>query len=94
MVGGLPSKDAGDRVPVALLVVGAEETIGVADIVGVNNDGIAPVMPPVAGMGVTCTADVPGAICPVGMEQVTTVPGVVGSDASGTGASVVSGVPG
>ena len=28
------------------------------------------------------------------MEQITTVPGVVGSEASGTGASVVSGVPG
>jgi hypothetical protein len=27
------------------------------------------------------------------VEQVTTVPGVVGSEASGTGASVVSGVP-
>jgi hypothetical protein len=32
-------------------------------------------------------------ICPVGVEQVTTVPGVVGSEASGTGASVVTGVP-
>lgn len=28
------------------------------------------------------------------MEHVTTVPGVVGSEVSGTGASVVSGVPG
>ncbi len=28
------------------------------------------------------------------MEQITTVPGVVGSEASGTGASVVSAVPG
>ena len=35
-----------------------------------------------------------GAICPVGVEQVTTVPGIVGSEASGTGASVVSGAPG
>jgi hypothetical protein len=33
-------------------------------------------------------------ICPVGVEQVTTVPGVVGSEASGTGASVVTEVPG
>ena len=40
------------------------------------------------------TAGVPGVIWPVGVAQVTTVPGVAGSDASGTGASVVSGVPG
>jgi hypothetical protein len=33
-------------------------------------------------------------ICPVGVEQLTTVPGVVGSEASGTGANVVSGVLG
>jgi hypothetical protein len=45
-------------------------------------------------MDVTGTAGVPGAICPVGVEQVTTVPGVVGSEASGTGASVVTGAPG
>jgi hypothetical protein len=45
-------------------------------------------------MDVTGTAGVPGVISPVGVEQVTTVPGVVGSDASGTGASVVSGAPG
>jgi hypothetical protein len=51
-------------------------------------------VPPIADMDVTGTAEVPGVICPVGVEQVTTVPGVVGSDASGTGASVVSGAPG
>jgi hypothetical protein len=33
-------------------------------------------------------------ICPVGMEQVTTVPGVAGSETSGTAANVVSGTPG
>ena len=33
-------------------------------------------------------------ICPVGTEQVTTVPGIEGSEANGTGASVVPGVPG
>lgn len=33
-------------------------------------------------------------ICPVGVEQVTTVPGSVGSEAGGCGASVVSGAPG
>jgi hypothetical protein len=49
---------------------------------------------PIADMDVTGTAGVPGAICPAGVEHVTTVPGVVGSDASGIGASVVSGAPG
>jgi hypothetical protein len=43
---------------------------------------------------VTGTARVPGVICPDGVAQVTAVPGVVGSEASGTGASVVSGAPG
>jgi len=42
-------------------------------------------------MEATGTAGVPGVICPVGAEQVTTVPGVVGSEASGTGANVVTG---
>lgn len=45
-------------------------------------------------MEVTVTVGVPGVICPVGVEQVITVPGVAGSEASGTGASVVSGAPG
>jgi hypothetical protein len=52
---------------------------------------MVPVVLPRIGMapnGVT------GAICPVGVAQVTAVPGVVGSEANGTGASVVSGVPG
>jgi hypothetical protein len=44
-----------------------------------------------ADIGVTVTAGVPGVICPVGVAQVTTVPGVVGSEAMGTGASVVPG---
>lgn len=45
-------------------------------------------------MEVTGTGAVAGAICPVDVEQVTTVPGVVGLEAIGTGANVVSGVPG
>jgi hypothetical protein len=57
-------------------------------------DGVVPVVPPSADTDVIGTAGVPGAICPVGVEQVTAVPGVVGSEASGTGASVVSGAPG
>jgi hypothetical protein len=78
------------RVGVAvLLVVDVEEVVGVADIVGAVT-----VVPPIADTEVTGTAGVAGAICPDGVEQVTTVPGVVGLEASGTGASVVSGTPG
>jgi hypothetical protein len=69
-----------------VLFVDVEEVAGTADIV--------PIVPPSADIDVTGTAAVPGAICPVGVVQLTTVPGVVGSEASGTGASVVSGVPG
>ncbi len=43
---------------------------------------------------VTGTASVGGPICPAGGAQVTAVPGIVGSEASGSGASVVSGTPG
>jgi hypothetical protein len=73
----------------------AEEAPGKADIVGAaETDGIVPIVVPIADIEVTGTAGVPGAINPVGVEQVTTVPGVVGSEASGTGASVVSGTAG
>jgi hypothetical protein len=77
------------------VVVDVEEVAGTVGIVGSGEtDGMAPLVPPMADMEATGTAGVPGAICPVGVAQVTTVPGVVGSEASGTGASVVSGVPG
>ena len=70
--------------------IGAVVLSGAADIVGAAGiDGGVPV-----DTEVTVTVGVPGPICPVGVEQVTTVPGVVGSDASGIGASVVSAVPG
>jgi hypothetical protein len=70
--------------------IGAVVLSGAADIVGAAGiDGSVAV-----DMEVTVTVDVAGPICPVGVEQVTTVPGVVGSDASGIGASVVSAVPG
>jgi hypothetical protein len=73
-------------------VNGATAIGGSADVVGaVGIDGIAPVVPAVEEKDVTGTAGVPGVICPVGMAQVTTVPGIVGSEASGTGANVVSG---
>jgi hypothetical protein len=74
---GCADNGSGDamELPVEETVVGAAET-----------GGMVP-----GDIGVTVTVGVPGAICPVGVEQITTVPGVVGLDASGTGASVVSG---
>ena len=79
----------------ALVSVIDREEVATADVVAdADIDGIEPVTPPMADIDATGTAGVPGAICPVGVEQVTTVPGVVGSEASGTGASVVSAVPG
>jgi hypothetical protein len=75
---------------VALVVVGdAAAVVGVAE-----TGGIVPVVPAIADMEAAGTAGAPAAICVVGVAQVTTVPGVVGSEASGTGASVVSGAPG
>jgi hypothetical protein len=75
-------------------VVDVEEVAGTADVVGTDIDGVVPVVLAIDDREVIGTAGVPGVICPVGVEQVTTVPGIVGSEASGTGASVVSGVPG
>jgi hypothetical protein len=75
--------------------VDVEEVAVTDDVVGAADaGGIDPVVPPTADVDVTGTAGVPGVVCPVGVEQVTTVPGVVGSEANGTGASVVSGVLG
>ena len=76
------------------MLPGVEEVVATTDVGAADIDGIVAVTTTVADMDVTDTAGVPGAICPVGVEQVTTVPGIVGSEASGTGASVVSGVPG
>jgi hypothetical protein len=77
-----------------LPVAGAEDVAGTADVVGAAEiDDVVPVVPAVDDMEATGTAGVPVAICPVGVEQVTTVPGIVGSEASGTGANVVSGAP-
>jgi hypothetical protein len=76
-------------------LVGVEEVAGTVDVVGsAGIDGVIPAVPATDGREVTDTAGVPGAICPVGVEQATTVPGIVGSEASGTGANVVSGAPG
>ena len=80
---------------VVLPAVDEEELGGTADVVGAaETEGVVPVVPPIADIDVTGAAGVAGPICPVGVEQVTTVPGVVGSEASGTGANVVSGAPG
>jgi hypothetical protein len=72
---------------------------GSADVAGAaETDGVIPTVAPVADVGgvveITVAVGVPGVICPIGVEQLTTVPGVVGSEASGTGASVVPGVSG
>jgi hypothetical protein len=77
---------------VELAVVDVGEIAGIVGIVAAADvEGVVPVVPPVADIEATGTAGVPGVICPVGVEQITTVPGVVGSEAIGTGASVVSG---
>jgi hypothetical protein len=73
----------------AVDVGAADGTVGAAE-----TDGVVAVAPAITDVEVTGTVGVGGPICPVGVAQVTTVPGVVGSDASGTGAKVVSGVPG
>ena len=77
---------------VELAVVAARDAAVRAGVVAAAGvEGVVPNAPPVADMEITGTDGVPGAICPVGAVQVTTVPGVVGSEASGTGASVVPG---
>jgi hypothetical protein len=72
----------------AAIVEGLGATVG---IVGANIDDAAPVVPAIGDTEVTCTVGVPGVICPTGVAQVTAVPGIVGSEASGSGANVVSG---
>jgi hypothetical protein len=84
IVGELPSGSVGEMFPVVVVTIDVERLPNTSVGVIAVGDIVA----------VTGTAGVPGVICPVGVEQVTTVPGVVGSDASGTGASVVSGAPG
>jgi hypothetical protein len=79
---------------VAVLPVAGVEEVA-ADIVGAADmDGVIPFVPAMDDREVTGTVWAPGMICPVGAEQVTTVPGVAGSETSGTAANVVSGTPG
>jgi hypothetical protein len=86
VVDELPSGDTGDMVPVVLPRIDVEIVPNGAVGVIATVDAAA-----VDGAG---TSGAAAAICPVGAAQVTTVPGVVGSEASGTGASVVAGAPG
>jgi hypothetical protein len=87
--------DSGSIGVTVLPVVEVGELAGAAVVVCVADiDGVVPLLPAIDDREVTGTAGVPGVICPVGVEQVTTVPGIVGSEASGTGANVVSGAPG
>jgi hypothetical protein len=89
VVDGLPSGGGGGMVPIVLPRIGV---VMVPDgVAGTIDAVIEDVLP---DMEATGTDGVPGAICPVGVEQVTTVPGVVGSEANGTGAKVVPGAPG
>jgi len=88
-VAGVADSNSG---AVELAVVAARGVaVGVGTAAAADVDGVVPIAPPVVDVEITGTVAVPGAICPVGVAQVTTVPGVVGSEASGTGASVVSG---
>jgi hypothetical protein len=88
-VAGVADSNSG---AVVLAVAAARDAAVRAGVVAAADvEGVVPIAPPVTGMEITDTGGVPGAICPVGVAQVTTVPGVVGSEASGTGASVVTG---
>jgi hypothetical protein len=87
-----------ETIGTAMTVLPFAEVAALTGIVGVvgaaDVAGVIPPVPAIDDREVTGTAGVPGVICPVGVEQVTTVPGIVGSEASGTGANVVSGAPG
>jgi hypothetical protein len=92
---GIATTDAVGTTMTVLPFAEVEEFAGTADVVGAATiAGVVTVVPAIDDREVTGTAGVPGAICPVGVEQVTTVPGIVGSVANGTGANVVSGAPG
>jgi hypothetical protein len=78
---------------VAVPPIAGEEEVAGAIACAAEIDGVV-AEPATEDREVTGTIGVPGMICPVGVAQVTTVPGIVGSEASGTGAIVVSGTPG
>jgi hypothetical protein len=89
-VAGCADSANGAVVLFAVAVGAVDSAVGSAPETG----GIVAVVPAITDVELTDTVGVGGPICPVGVAQVTTVPGVVGSDASGTGANVVSGTPG
>lgn len=92
---GIATTDAVGTMMTVLPFAEVAEFVGTADVVGAAAiAGVVPVVPAIDDREVTGTAAVLGAICPVGVEHVTTVPGIVGSEANGTGANVVSGTPG
>jgi hypothetical protein len=100
VVDGLPTGDTGAMVPVVLTPIGGRMVpnglagvIVVDGVIAAEVDGIVPVAP-IADMEVTGTAELQDTICGMGVAHVTYVPGVAGLEANGTGASVVSGVPG
>ena len=88
VAGCVTTDENGVNVLLAVVVAAGVAAVGVTDI-----DDVGAVAPPTADIEATGTVGSPGAIWPVGGAQVTTVPGVVGSVASGTAASVVSGAP-
>jgi hypothetical protein len=88
VAGCVTTDENGVNVLLAVVVAAGVAAVGVTDIVDVGA-----VAPPTVDIEATGTGGSPGAICPVGGAQVTTVPGVLGSLASGTAASVVSGAP-
>jgi hypothetical protein len=91
---GIATTEAVGTTLTVLPFVEVEELAGIVVVAGDGTTaGVIPVVAAIDDREVTGTAGVPGVICPVGVEQVTTVPGIVGSEASGTGANVVSGAP-
>jgi hypothetical protein len=92
---GMPTSETIGTAMTVLPFAEVEELAGIVDVVGAADiAGVIPPVPTIDDSEVTGTAGVPGVICPIGVEQVTTVPGIVGSEASGTGANVVPGAPG
>ena len=71
-VAGVADNNSG---AVELAVVAAKDAAVRAGVVAAADvGGVVPIAPPVTGMEIIGTGGVPGAICPVGVAQVTTVP--------------------